>query len=518
MSLSENESQEKLIHILIKNQNILPEFFSGDISVDYFDDKYKPIIVSLEECNHKSEKFTENYYIDFISRSVANGDYKKWTGNQVESLFFAQQAERRNYQLVTNLEKIDINDYPLVCRKVREHYIKQQSMRLFENFNKNSQKDYLSATRTLTDSLNNLVSDSGESASSWIIVDEYADDWYKEFEEELNNPKKILPTGIRPFDETMPAGMDIGSLTLIVADVGGFKSATMINIALNACKMFGENVLYVSLEMPKHRIMQRIISRESSVDSEKFTKPKMLSEKDKEKIKKAADDFKIINSKFAILDAQERMTVSKIRAELEKRKHFFRPRLVVVDYISILSPEPWYQKLAEHSWYGQMCKDLRQLGRKMGFGVLSAVQLNREAIKSLRNQKDGKQSVGSDALRGSHDFSADADNIYVQFMHPDFAGTKLLLFCVKSRNGSTMFGPLKSEKKAELLIYPNIGKVDSVDSISIKYDDKDAKEFFMKAEEVPPPNPDLDLSFDVADSPPLLKTKPVKNSVSDLGF
>jgi hypothetical protein len=207
MSLSENESQEKLIHILIKNQNILPEFFSGDISVDYFDDKYKPIIVSLEECNHKSEKFTENYYIDFISRSVANGDYKKWTGNQVESLFFAQQAERRNYQLVTNLEKIDINDYPLVCRKVREHYIKQQSMRLFENFNKNSQKDYLSATRTLTDSLNNLVSDSGESASSWIIVDEYADDWYKEFEEELNNPKKILPTGIRPFDETMPAGM-----------------------------------------------------------------------------------------------------------------------------------------------------------------------------------------------------------------------------------------------------------------------------------------------------------------------
>lgn len=245
----------------------------------------------------------------------------------------------------------------------------------------------------------------------------------------------------------------------------------------------------------------------------------MLSANEKERLKKAFDDFKNIGSKFAILDAQERMTVSKIRAELEKRKSFFRPRLVVIDYISILSPDSWYQKLAEHSWYGQMCKDLRQLGRKMGFSVLSAVQLNREAIKSLRNQKDGKQTVGSDALRGSHDFSADADNIYVQFPHPEMPKEKLYLFCVKSRYGSTMFGPFKNQNKATLEVHANIGKISAaVDATwSVNTNDSEASEFLRKAENVVLPNPDLDLSFDHV-PPPAPERKKPQIIESDLGF
>jgi len=520
MAITELESQEKLIHLLLNNQNLVSEFLADQYGPEFFDQKYRVMLHGIEECHHRSESFTENYFLDFVTRSVATGDYRKWSGSEVESSFFAQQTEKRNFQLIANLERVSVQDFPLVCRKVREHYVKQQSMKLLDKFNKNNAKDYMSATRDLVDGMNVLVSDANSSAASWVCVDEYGDDWYKEFEQQIDNPKKILPTGIKPFDETMPIGLDIGSLTLIVADVGGFKSATMINMAINACKIYGENVLYVSLEMPKERLMQRIISRESGVDSEKFAKPKLLTDQDKEKIKKAAGDFKQLSSKFAILDAQERMTVSKIRAELEKRRHFYKPRLVVVDYISILNPEPWYQKLAEHSWYGQMCKDLRQLGRKMGFGVLSAVQLNREAIKSLRNQKEGKQSVGSDALRGSHDFSADADNIFVQLTHPDFASTKLMLFCVKSRYGSTMFGALKSEKKAELLVNPSIGRVDAADSIHIDHNDKDAADFFAKAESIPPPNPDLDLTFEINQPQQTqVQIQPVKrNSTDDLGF
>jgi replicative DNA helicase len=331
--------------------------------------------------------------------------------------------------------------------------------------------------------------------------------------------RKVLQTGIKPFDETMPMGLDIGHLTLVVADVGGFKSATMINIALNVCKMSKEDVLYVSLEMPKNSLMQRIIAREAGVDSEKISKPAMLTINEKERLKKAFEDFKSISSRFAILDAQERMTVSKIRAELEKRKGFFKPRLVVIDYISILGPDAWYQKLAEHSWYGQMCKDLRQLGRKMNFSVLSAVQLNREAIKSLRNQKDGKQTVGSDALRGSHDFSADADNIYVQFPHPEMPKEKLYLFCVKSRYGSTMFGQYKNQNKATLEVHANIGKITAaIDATwSVSSTDSEASAYLKKAEEIVLPNPDLDLDFDQT-PPPAATVKKSKIMQDDLGF
>lgn len=517
MAITESESQEKLLNLLINYQDLIPEFLSKDIGPEYFDPKYRPLIYAIEESHVRSQFFTQNYFLDFVQRSVGNGDYKKWTGNDVSSSIIAHTNENRIFQLVKNLDKTDKNDSELICRKVREHYVKVQSGNLMSKFHQDQGNGYLPAVQKLSEELNLLVSGSSDGASAtWADVGEYGDEWFESLEKEALNPKKVLSTGIGPFDQTMPMGLGVGSLTLIVADVGGFKSASMINIALNVCKQSNENILYVSLEMPKDMLMTRIIARESGVPAENISKPATLTPEQKAKVKEAAASFKSISSKFAILDAQERMTVSKIRADLEKRKHFFKPRLVVVDYISILSPETWYQKLAEHSWYGQMCKDLRQLGRKMGFGVLSAVQLNREAIKSLRNQKDGKQSVGSDALRGSHDFSADADNIFVQFPSPDQPKERLFLFCVKSRYGSTMFGSMKNQTKATLEVHANIGKVEEhLDAAwSTDSSNSEMSEFIKKADEVPS-NPDIDLDFSPTAPPAPLNKKPKTKQMTD---
>lgn len=518
--MNEVECQQKILNLIINNQEFIPEFISEQISSEYFDNKYRCLVNGIVESNRNSNKFTEQYFFDFVARSVSNGDYKKWSGSEVTSSKIALTNEKSIYSNIANLDKCDVADFALICRKVREGFIKKQALKHLESFSSNKNNDYLNALGELSEELTNLMSSSSDTkVASWSSVDEYGEEWLSNLEKEIKNPKKVLSTGIKPFDETMPIGLDIGSLTLIVADVGGFKSGSMINIALNVCKESQENVLYVSLEMPKERLMQRILSREAGVESERISKPNLLTEEEKERLKKAIEDFKNIKSKFSILDAQERMTVSKIRAEIEKRKGFFTPRLVVIDYISILSPDSWYQKLAEHSWYGQMCKDLRQIGRKMGFAVLSAVQLNREAIKSLRNQKDGKQTVGSDALRGSHDFSADADNIFVQFPHPEQPKEKLFLFCVKSRYGSTMFGKNKDENKATLEVNLAIGKMyASVDAAWPTGDNFEASEFIRKGEAAHIENPDLDLSFDPT-PPPAPVMKPNKKvTQDDLGF
>lgn len=518
--MTDHDAQQKLLNIVVTNHDFISQMLAADISPENFDTKYRTIVHGLEEAHQTNSKFSEDYYVDFVTRSVTNGNYKKWSHSEVSSTKIASANEKSLYNIIANLELVDVNDFNLIMRKVREAYIKQKSIGALEKFSNNKSQDYINALASLNDEIGLLVTAGSDGkAATFTTVDDYGDQWLKELENEIINPRKVLHTGIKPFDETMPMGLDVGSLTLIVADVGGFKSASMINIALNVCKLYKEDVLYVSLEMPKSALMQRILAREAGIDSEKISKPNMLSTNEKQRLQTAVTDFKTISSKFAILDAQERMSVSKIRAELEKRKTFFKPRLVVIDYISILSPETWYQKLAEHSWYGQMCKDLRQLGRKMGFGVVSAVQLNREAIKSLRNQKDGKQTVGSDALRGSHDFSADADNIYVQFPHPDMPKEKLYLFCVKSRNGSTMFGQFKNQNKATLDVHPSICKITaSVDATwSAVGGDNEASEILKKAENVALPNPDLDLDFD-ATPPPATVNQKSKIKHSDLGF
>jgi replicative DNA helicase len=517
--MNDTEVQQKLLYLLLNYQDLIPQFLANDFSAEYFDSKYKTLIHSIEFANHVNTKVTQEYYIDFVGKSVSNGDYKKWSGSEVTSIKIATLNEKAIFDLLLNLDKVDVADFDLISRKLKEIYVKRKSLEYFEKFNQKKTNDYVGALSSFSEDISLLVTNNANSKiATFTTVDEYGEEWFKNLEEEITNPRKVLQTGIAPFDETMPMGLDVGSLTLVVADVGGFKSATMMNIALNVCKIYKENVLYVSLEMPRQSLMHRIMAREAGVDSEKINKPNLLTEAEKEKLKKAYMEFKNISPKFAILDAQERMTVSKIRAEIEKQKATFRPRLVVVDYVSILVPDNWYQKLAEHSWYGQMCKDLRQLGRKMGFAVLTAVQLNREAIKSLRSQKDGKQTVGSDALRGSHDFSADADNIYAQFPHPDMPKEKLYLFCIKSRNGSTMFGPYRNQNKATLEVHANISKISAcVDAVwNVASDNSEASEFLRKAENIQMGSNDLELSFNSNDTVKKKRAPKVVNN--DLGF
>lgn len=517
--MNDIEAQQKLLYLVINHQEFISQMLAEDLGADFFHAKYKTLVHALASANNSSVKLTEEYYIDFVCRSVSNGDYKKWSQSEVSSTIIARSNEKSIFDTLSNLDKVDVADFALLCRKVRESFTKEKSREFLERFNDKKSQDYVAALSNLAEDLSLLVTNNSDhQTATFTTVDEYGDEWYKQLENEIINPKKVLQTHIKPFDETMPMGLDIGSLTLVVADVGGFKSATMINIALNVCKFSQENVLYVSLEMPKQTLMQRILAREANIDSEKISKPKELTTEQKQRLKHAYEEFKTYSGKFAILDAQERMTVAKIRAEIEKRKAYFKPRLVVVDYISILKPESSYQKLAEHSWYGQMCKDLRQLGRKMGFGVLSAVQLNREAIKSLRNQKDGKQTIGSDALRGSHDFSADADNIYAQFPHPDMPKEKLYLFCIKSRNGSTMFGQYKNENKATLEVHANICKISAaVDAVWTTDANNEANDFLRRAENITLPENEFDLRFEKPTDNVKTSRKP-KAIQNNLGF
>ena len=517
MSIKPEEAQERLLYLLINQNDLIADFFAKNISASYFSDKYKPLFYALSDLyreqtdggGEKIKKLTENIYLDFIKRSFAEGDYNKWIKAEVSGVKFAEGVEKAIFYNVSNLQNVDPNDYEFLVRLVREHHIKERSSDLLEKFGNKSKIDFLPALVDLNENISSLISDNSSSSSvSWVSVDDYADNWYEELEKEILNPAKVLSTGIKEFDETINVGLDIGSLTLIVADVGGFKSTTMMNIALNVCKQSKENVLYVSLEMPKKRLMQKIIAREARVDSKKISQPANLSKEEKEKLRQSLDTFKNLSSKFVILDAEERTTVSAIRAEIEKRKSYFKPRLVVIDYISILMPDGSFAKLQEHSWYGQMCKSLRSLGRKMGFAVLSAVQLNREAIKSLRNQKDGKASIGSDSLKGSHDFSADSDNIFIQMPHNDLPDEKLGLFCVKARYGQKQFS--NGKQRVDLNINPKYGLVESgympVGSVAFTND--------VSANDTPP-DPDVDLSFESVESVVPQKITPNKSKYKD---
>ena len=290
------------------------------------------------------------------------------------------------------------------------------------------------------------------------------------------------------------------------------NSMMMMNIALNVFMDFGEPILFVSLEMTRDKVMNRIISRETNIDLQKLSKPELLSDEELAKVLKAKDKWEPKLSEFGLIDNEERMTVGEIKRFIEKNQALWKFKLVVIDYIAILQPDERYARQNEHSWAGEMCKDLRQLGRKHGFSIISAVQLGKESLKRLKQQKQGKQSAGVEDMRGSHDYSADADNIYIQWPHPNEPTQKLCLVCAKARDGKKTF--INDSPMAVLDIKPNLQKIctDNVAKWQVADGDPIKDIMYQKYGSTPPKIQDLD---DLGDAPvvkPISMSKKIKSS------
>lgn len=463
------EIQEKIINLLINDHSLVNVFVANKLEPEFFDPKYRTVLYAIHNAHTQSIRLTENGYVDFVERAVTDGSYSKWTEKKVDGIKQPVMAERALFLNVSKLVRATIDDFELYLKQFREIRSREQANALFAMYQSDVKNGtFFDAITDLAEGLTGLSNQNSLSKAKMIFVDKTAKDFMKELREKRENPEEQLLTGIPELDDSIGVGLIPGSLTLFVADVGGFKSTMMINVALNIFKRSKKNVLFVSLEMPEHMVKCKMVSRETRVKLHKIATPKLLNDVEIQKVEDEWTKWSLEN-KFAILDASDdRLTVADIKAEIERRIAFFKPDIVVIDYITILAPEQWYIKQQSHEWIGHMCKGIRQLGRKHGFAAISAAQLGREAIKRLKTQKDGQQTVGSEDLRGSHEFSADSDNIYALIPHPNQPQQKLQLFCIKARYGKKTFG---GSNKAILEVDPEIGQIRSSSDATWGHDD-----------------------------------------------
>jgi replicative DNA helicase len=255
-------------------------------------------------------------------------------------------------------------------------------------------------------------------------------------------------------DECMVVGFKPGTLTLTVADVGGGKSTMMLNIAFNLFKK-NHNVMFLPLEMPFEEIFKKFLSRETLIDFNKLANPALLTDQDWEILKSHGDIIKKFNQKFIWADVKSRPTVSEIKRAIERKLKYFKPAVVVIDYIANIKPDA-----GSDNWLaiGDILKELRAMGKEHDFAILSAAQLTRDGIKKLKNDKDMSKTPGSEDLRGSHEYSADSDNIFAQMPSLDEPNRKMLLYCIKARYGKKTFG---DKNYAILDYYPEFSKIES---------------------------------------------------------
>ena len=437
------EIEEKIIHLMLSHVDVVHEMADNHISVDFFSSKHKNIIDSI---------FGEAMDVAGYRRHLTLDTYRSLMLDRLgqqnkKNELLAELNTYRRCQL--GVKSVTRDDLGNLRRQLVDNYISRQTSSFIKTYTEQFEKQgHGPSAKVLYDNLGNLLDVSDAKVAQTVWMDDAKDDFMGHLDSLKKDAGKHISCGIEEIDKPMTYGFKKGHLTLFAADVGNHKTNMLINVSLNIYLKKKVDVLYIPLEMEAMEVLQRIVANQSQVDLSKLSHPERLSKEETDKISKCMSWNKH-DHRFAILDVNESITVSFIRRHIEKMASYFKPKIVVIDYLTILEPDVFHRGRNDLE-LGDIAKTLFMLGRKYGFHVISAVQLGRQAIRSMRDQGDNA-TLDSTALRGSHDLGAHATNVFAMEKVQD-EQDKLRLYVIKSRHGLAGY-------KADLRVDPATCKI-----------------------------------------------------------
>ena len=450
--------EREFISLLIKHKDLVSDWVESALKEEYFDSSHQMLLNGILYAFNNDVLLTRKTFSSFLQKHIAS----------------KMEIQAQEY-LYNNINTLNAkrDDFPELSSKIVESYVSDKTLSYIENYRKTvSAKGGVFASKQLEDNLSSLVVDTEKKKEVFYeSVANYSPTYYEKFLERLEKGEDAnnIKCGIKEIDETLVVGFTPGSLVLFCGDVGGYKSTIMLNVAANVWSQSGRDVLYVPLEMPREKMFQKFMSRELQIPFDKLEHPTLLNKEELDKVggfsKYLNDKEAELGAKFFIMEADEQVPVSVIRKEIEKHIDIFKPSLVVIDYIANLVPDNDRHKGRNDLEIGNMLKALRTMGKpgavhEDGFSVVSGAQIGREALKRIRRSGANKTSFYSEDIRGSHEYSADSDAMYVQMEDPQQPGKRINFFCIKSRYGKKMFA--NNSTRATLEVRPDISLIQSI--------------------------------------------------------
>ena len=205
-----------------------------------------------------------------------------------------------------------------------------------------------------------------------------------------------VPTGFTDLD-ALTNGLHPGQLVIVAARPAIGKSTLGLDLARSASVKNGLTSVIFSLEMARNEIVMRLMSAEAQIPLAHM-RAGTMSDADWQKV--ARKTGAIIEAPLFIDDSPN-MSMMEIRAKCRRLKQKHDLRLVIVDYLQLMSSgkrvESRQQEVAEFS------RALKLLAKELEVPVIAISQLNRGP-----EQRQDKKPMMSD-LRESGSLEQDAD-------------------------------------------------------------------------------------------------------------
>lgn len=216
-------------------------------------------------------------------------------------------------------------------------------------------------------------------------------------EERKNGENSVsgIPTGFLELDKRL-SGLQPSTLVLIAARPAMGKTSFAINIAQNVAIKYNKPVLIFSLEMSKEELVNRIISSEAKVESEKIRSGE-ITEEDFDKI---LDASPCLEKAPIFIDDTASITITELRAKAKRLKLEHDLGLIVIDYLQLMNGRKSESRQVE---IAEISRSLKILAKELQVPVIAVSQLSRSA----ENRADNKPMLSD--LRESGAIEQDAD-------------------------------------------------------------------------------------------------------------
>ena len=362
-----------------------------DLSTEYFTDKYirlYTLCLEFFEANKKLPSYTElSAVIDAKAPVAVKGAYQAILKN-IDSIpeHVEPQVILSELRNLTTLRRVD------------------EDIEALTNAAKN--KD-LNSLQVLLNKLHSKVNLRG------IAVSDMAE------ARNANDVHTLARSFLDKESEDEFIGGGHSGLTIISAISGGGKSVALLKAAINNYRD-GKNVLFITLELPKAVMYQRLISNISGVDFGRIVK-KLVTPEEQALMDKAHNEFFNPNNEnyFKIVDESindaELLNLISVEAQLNNLN------VAIIDYLQLVELSG-----SGDDWRGlsHLAKKLHKLTRHHDVTIISAAQVNVEG-KSKGSIMPNITTRGSKEL----EFSS------TQFIHldvePETGG--LVMFTKKNR-------------------------------------------------------------------------------------
>jgi replicative DNA helicase len=243
-----------------------------------------------------------------------------------------------------------------------------------------------------------------------------------------------VPTGFDDLD-SMTSGFQAAELVIIGARPSVGKTALALTMATHMAisERDGKRRIptaFFTLEMSDMALMQRLISSEANIDSNKI-RAGLLKPGDFHSLMEAAG--RIYEAPLYIVDMPN-MKLLDLRAQARRLRAQQKVEIIFIDYLTLISSDNY--NLPRHEQIAEISRSLKSLARELNIPIVALSQVRRDA--------EGKRPNLSD-IRESGSIEQDAD--VVMFLHreretdkkadqqenPNKANTELII--AKQRNG-----------------------------------------------------------------------------------